>query len=175
MFQNRKSCHFVQKKCAKVRSHIARQKQATSTHFARTIPKTFPHALPHAHRTCGSAILRTCAPQPNIWFWPTLFCNFITLQQCSKSIQLPLFRILLANQVPECSKSYLRTARNFKRFLHFVMASGRGHQRLHLNYLNSLLSASPCFPEIFHFLEFDFPRRHLTNFQLIERFWKREN
>ena len=55
------------KKCAKVRSHIARQKRATRTHFARTIPNTFPHALPHAHRKCGSAILRTCAPQPNIW------------------------------------------------------------------------------------------------------------
>ena len=28
--------------------------------------KIFPHALSHAHRTCGSAIFRTCAPQPNI-------------------------------------------------------------------------------------------------------------
>ena len=34
----------------------------------------------------------------------------ISLQQCSKSIQLPLVSILLANQVPECPKSYLRTA-----------------------------------------------------------------
>ena len=37
-------------------------KRATRTHIARTVPKTFPHA----HRTCGSAIFRTCAPQPNI-------------------------------------------------------------------------------------------------------------
>jgi hypothetical protein len=94
----------------------------------------------------------------------------ISLQQCSKSIQLHLVSILLANQVPECSKSYLRAASNFKRFLHFVMASGTCHQRLHLNYLNSLLFASPCFPEIFLYLEFDFPRRHLTNSQLTERF-----
>ena len=79
MFQNRKRCSKLEKgcsktenlviffkKCAKVQSHIARQKWATRTHFARTVPNTFPHALLHAHRTCGSAILRTCAPQPNI-------------------------------------------------------------------------------------------------------------
>jgi hypothetical protein len=28
--------------------------------------KIIPHALPHAHRTCGVAIIRTCAPQPNV-------------------------------------------------------------------------------------------------------------
>ena len=39
---------------------------STCTHFARTFRDRLPHALPHAHRTCESAILRTCAPQPNI-------------------------------------------------------------------------------------------------------------
>ena len=59
----------ISKKCAKVRLHIARPKSAACTHIAHAVLKTFPHALPHAHRTCGSAIIRTCAPQPNIWLW----------------------------------------------------------------------------------------------------------
>ena len=71
MFQKKKSCSknrksFSSKKCAKVRSHIAFQKRATRTHFTRTSRDCLPHALSHAHRTCGSAIFRTCAPQPNI-------------------------------------------------------------------------------------------------------------
>ena len=57
--------------------HIAHQKRATRTHFARTIPNTFPHALPHAHETCGSAILRTCAPQPNICLVQTIHFSSI--------------------------------------------------------------------------------------------------
>ena len=57
---------FYSEKCAKVQSHIARPK-TSHTHAHRTHSfKPFPHALPHAHRTCGSAIIRTCAPQPNI-------------------------------------------------------------------------------------------------------------
>ena len=63
---NTRNLVILFKKCAKVQSHIARQKRGARTHSARTVPKTFPHALPHAHRTCGSAIIRTCAPQPNI-------------------------------------------------------------------------------------------------------------
>ena len=50
----------------KVQSHIASQKQAARTYDASTVHKPFLHALPHAPRTCGSAIFRTCAPQPNI-------------------------------------------------------------------------------------------------------------
>ena len=64
---NTRNLVILFKKCAKVGSHIACQKRAARTHIARTVPKTFPHALPHAHRTCRSAIIRTCAPQPNIW------------------------------------------------------------------------------------------------------------
>ena len=83
---NVRSAWFTRKTGEKVRSHIARPKRATRTHIARTVSKAFPHALPHAHRTCGSAILRTCAPQPNIWVsmvscmmkW-CLFENFIVL------------------------------------------------------------------------------------------------
>ena len=63
---NTRNLVILFKKCAKVQSHIARQKRGARTHSARTVPKTFPHALPHAHRTCESAIIRTCAPQPNI-------------------------------------------------------------------------------------------------------------
>ena len=51
------------KKCDR-KSHI--EKLPIRTHFRTHSSKSFPHALPHAHRTCGSAILRTCAPQPNI-------------------------------------------------------------------------------------------------------------
>ena len=39
----------------------------TRTHFARTFRDVLPHALPHAHRTCEGAIIRTSAPQPNVW------------------------------------------------------------------------------------------------------------
>jgi hypothetical protein len=60
---------FCPKKCEKVRSHFAHPK-ISHTHAHRTHSfKPFPHALPHAHRTCGSAIIRTCAPQPNIWVY----------------------------------------------------------------------------------------------------------
>ena len=62
---------FCSLKCAKVRSHIAHPKMS-HTHAHRTHSfKPFPHALPHAHRTCESALIRTCAPQPNICFFKT--------------------------------------------------------------------------------------------------------
>ena len=54
------------KKDRKVRSQIAHWKLPIRTHFRTHSFKPFTHALPHAHRTCGSAIIRTCAPQPNI-------------------------------------------------------------------------------------------------------------
>ena len=47
------------------KSHI--KNYPIRTHFRTHLSKPFPHALPHAHRTCESAIIRTCAPQPNIW------------------------------------------------------------------------------------------------------------
>ena len=57
---------FYSEKCAKVQSHIARPK-TSHTHAHRTHSfKPVPHALPHAHCTCVSAIIRTCVPQPNI-------------------------------------------------------------------------------------------------------------
>ena len=57
---------FSFKKVWNVWSHIAPWKMSTRTHFARTFRDRLPHALLHAHRTCRSAILRTCAPQPNV-------------------------------------------------------------------------------------------------------------
>ena len=51
---NRKSCHFVEKSVQKCDRTSHTQKWAAHTHIARTVQKT-------------CAIIRTCAPQPNIW------------------------------------------------------------------------------------------------------------
>ena len=60
----RKFWPFWFKKCAKVQSHIAPPKKVR-THAHRThISECISHSLPHAHRTCGSAIIRTYASQP---------------------------------------------------------------------------------------------------------------
>ena len=48
--------------------HIAHRtpKNQLHTDTSHTIPEPFPHALLHAHRTCGSAIIRICVLQPII-------------------------------------------------------------------------------------------------------------
>ena len=48
--------------------HINQDEKYSYMLYACTVHKPFPHALLHAHRMCGSAILRTCAPQTNICF-----------------------------------------------------------------------------------------------------------
>ena len=58
---------FVPKSEQKCDRTLHTPKRAARTHIAHTVAKPFPHALLHAHRTCESAIIRTCAPQPNIW------------------------------------------------------------------------------------------------------------
>ena len=99
---NTRNLVILFKKCAKVQSHIARQKRGARTHSARTVPKTFPHALPHAHRTCESAIIRTCAPQPNICIWRRMYPpSFHFL--CSK------FSIFLTTYTtPKCKRNLWR-------------------------------------------------------------------
>jgi hypothetical protein len=54
-----------------VRSVIASQNMPKRTYNARTLPNPFPHALPHAHCRCGSAIIRTGLT----FFYPTFQCG----------------------------------------------------------------------------------------------------
>ena len=65
-----KICNNVREKREKQVKKCDRKSQLKNmpirTHFRTHSSRPFPHALPHAHRMCGSAIIRTCAAQPNV-------------------------------------------------------------------------------------------------------------
>jgi hypothetical protein len=76
-------------------------------HFRTHSSRPFSHALPHAHCTCGSAIIRTCAPQPNIWFLsvPYFWISYLVYEFLYDAI-IPVCSCLFLS-VPVCSCLFL--------------------------------------------------------------------